>query len=268
MSEQRDMTLRAVRACALLVALAAAGCASTSPRSAVLDVPAVSPVHSGVARSAADARVNDYRGLRASRMIGVGVLDERGRMLGTIEDLVVNMRTGEVRYALVAADRSVQSAKLRAVPVRQLRSTDMNGFFTDVDPSRGVPLADAGYPADAYPVSRLIGNAVEDTDGRPLGRIADLGVDMNREQVHYAAVSFAPHVGLGTERIFAVPLTALVFASGSARRLALNARYERLAQLAAFDLAHWPAANDRRFLEAVRESFAVVFPPTAAGAAR
>ena len=64
----------------------------------------------------------NYRALRASKVIGMKVQNPQGQDLGKISDMVVNMNTGDVRYAVLEFDPGIlQGEKLFAVPASQLR---------------------------------------------------------------------------------------------------------------------------------------------------
>jgi sporulation protein YlmC with PRC-barrel domain len=274
---------------AALFALAAAGCQSARPPgTAALSAPDVSHVQRVAAAQVARApREADYRGMRASRMLGRTVVDGAEHILGTIEDLVVDMNTGDVRYVVVASNGEPAGANLYALPVSRLHATDDYAFFTELDRAlvskakrfsasewpaledrafwgevnrlSGAPAVQPANAPYAMRLTRLIGRAVADPQGRTVGRVADVVIDMSRQRVHYAALAFAPYVGIGTERVFAAPLSALTPHRGGP--LVLDARYDNLAALAGFDAAHWPDLNDRTLLREVRRSFSVVFPP-------
>ena len=77
--------------------------------------------------SAADARVDKAtRGHthRASKLMGMSVHNEKGEKIGTIEEFVVNMQTGQIAYAALGYGGVLGiGEKLFAVPFNQLHLT-------------------------------------------------------------------------------------------------------------------------------------------------
>jgi sporulation protein YlmC with PRC-barrel domain len=69
--------------------------------------------------------------LRASQLMDANVHDAQRKDIGDIEDLVVDVRDGRVRYAVVEFDRGWLSAdKLVAVPMSALRASGDRGELT------------------------------------------------------------------------------------------------------------------------------------------
>ena len=64
------------------------------------------------------------RFMRASDLLGVELVDQSGRDVGDLRDIVVNLASGEVRYVVADFDSAwVQDGKLFAIPFRQLQKS-------------------------------------------------------------------------------------------------------------------------------------------------
>tara|TARA_B100001105_G_scaffold167684_1_gene134979 strand:- start:162 stop:431 length:270 start_codon:yes stop_codon:yes gene_type:complete len=77
--------------------------------------------------------------LRASQLIGMKVRNRDGQFIGKIDDLVVNMGNGDVRYAVLSFDAGVLSnERLFALPPdRQALTPEGNRVVVDVDRASG-----------------------------------------------------------------------------------------------------------------------------------
>ncbi|MBQ1767308.1 MAG: PRC-barrel domain-containing protein [Aquincola sp.] len=77
--------------------------------------------------------------MRASQLIGMKVRNRDGQFIGKIDDLVVNMGNGDVRYAVLSFDAGVLSnERLFALPPdRQALTPEGNRVVVDVDRASG-----------------------------------------------------------------------------------------------------------------------------------
>src|SRR5690349_407031 len=55
-------------------------------------------------RDTSNQQLKKYNAMRASKLLGKGVRNAEGKDIGKIEDLVVDMDSGKVRYAMLAFD--------------------------------------------------------------------------------------------------------------------------------------------------------------------
>ncbi|HET9886707.1 MAG TPA: PRC-barrel domain-containing protein, partial [bacterium] len=173
---------------------------------------------SGTARSDAYRNPADmYHGFRASNLINKKVENPAGENLGEIEDLVVNMNTGDVRYGVLQFGGIMgMGDRLFAIPANELRfsPTDKDKIVLNIDKSRlenakhiatdrnswpkdwnawddiatvsGNPVATpSDENARAYRASELIGKSVENAQGKKIGKIKDMVIDLNSQKVHY-----------------------------------------------------------------------------------
>jgi lipid-binding SYLF domain-containing protein/predicted outer membrane protein/sporulation protein YlmC with PRC-barrel domain len=108
--------------------------------------------------------------------------------------------------------------------------------------------------ADARRVraSRLIGSEVRDPNGRSLGHIDDLVLDIENERVRYAVLAYGGVLGVA-EKFFAYPVQAL--GRGGAGELMLNVTRERLERAPGFERNRWPRGDDARYWSDVDRYF-------------
>lgn len=99
--------------------------------------------------------------------------------------------------------------------------------------------------------SRLIGMDVHNMQGRDLGEINDLVIDVNNQRVHYAILGFGGFMGLG-EKLFAYPVRSL---RNSGDRLLLDVRQDQLERAPGFERNNWPDWADMTYREQVDRHF-------------
>lgn len=99
--------------------------------------------------------------------------------------------------------------------------------------------------------SDLIGMDVHNLQGRDLGEINDLMVDVNNQRVRYAILAFGGFMGLG-EKLFAYPVGVL---RTSGDRLLLDVPQERLERAPGFDRNLWPDWIDTSYRDEVDRYF-------------
>jgi len=177
----------------------------------------------------------NYRGLRASQVIDMGVRNPQGQDIGKVADMMVDMRSGQVLYAIIAFDPGLlQGDRLFAVPTSKLRlASDRDSLLFDMpretleraglnrsewqqrvrDPAylatldRVWGLRESTAQARLWRISDLLGKNVKDRSGQPIGEIDELVVDMGRQRVHYAVLEFDPGWA-SPERRFAFGMSA------------------------------------------------------------
>lgn len=122
MQASRSMVARTGRRLVLapLAFALAAGLAQAQDRA-----PGGTPASGGgpnAAQQAQPARTDNYRALRASELIGRDVRGAKGEDVGEIKDLVIDLRSARVRYAVLEFDPGIlQAEKLVPVPLDRLR---------------------------------------------------------------------------------------------------------------------------------------------------
>lgn len=88
--------------------------------------------------------------------------------------------------------------------------------------------------------SKLIGTAVEGSDGKRIGEIEDLVIDLNSQRIEYAVLAHGGFVGVG-EKLFAYPVSALQPAQNE--RLRIDVSEQKLKDAPGFDRKNWPDWN-------------------------
>lgn len=223
-----------------------------------------------------------YRGLRASEMIDMSVRNEQGDNIGQIEDLIVNLNTGDVRYAMLRFDPGILAAeKLFAVPTTELRmAPDRNDLVYVIDEERleqaaadrddwdkaeGAVASDEvrrfdkawgiAQPADgarAHRASELIGRDVETPSGENIGEVEELVINMAEQKVHYAVLAFDPSWA-SPERNYAFPLRS--FRLGADNALTLDIAKSQLQAMKSFPDSRYADLNDRVWIADIDRYF-------------
>jgi sporulation protein YlmC with PRC-barrel domain len=249
-----------------------------------LSAPAFGAMQS--ADQAQTARTQNVREMRASNLIGQNVKSPQGNSLGEINDLVVDMNTGKVRYAILAFDPGIFSGeRLFAVPTNELKfGSGKNEIVYNMTRERleraGVErrnwpnaLRDRNYLAGldrtygivqpsqdrrAFSASELLGKDVNGRQGDEIGEIRDLVVDMNGQRVHYAVLAFDPSWA-APEKLYAFPLSAFTFTQGK-DELALNVDKAALKGMRSFDHTLWSAYAIPAFVTDVDRYLVTITP--------
>jgi sporulation protein YlmC with PRC-barrel domain len=233
----------------------------------------------------ATASAQNYRGMRASRVIGMEVRNPEGRNIGQIRDMVVDMNTGQVRYTVLEFDPGIfEGERLFAVPTHLLRlgaddqlvynmtrdrleqaavpRTDWDRAWNDpnymarVDKAWGV-VQPAGQ-ARAYRVSDLLGMDVNSRAGEEIGEIEDLVINMAAQEVHYAVLEFDPS-WVSPERNFAFPLNAFNL-TADRDELMLDVDRSKVQAMKSFDDSRYSNLDDQRWLIDVDRYLVTVLP--------
>jgi sporulation protein YlmC with PRC-barrel domain len=213
---------------------------------------------------------NEHR-MRVSQMIGSKVLGAADKKVGDIKDLIVDITSGKVRYALLEFDPGFFKAdKLFAVPITALgmdatgksltyrdvsreqlmqASVDKKDWARAVDNSRYLAGLDTNYgfkpPAGtvhSMRASKVIGHGVDNRSGKDIGKVKDLVVDMGAGMVKYAVLSFDPS-WFSSAKLFAFPVTAFKVRDGN-DDLILDVDKAMLTSMKNFDSDKWGSLND------------------------
>lgn len=212
-----------------------------------------------------------YHALRASKVIGMDVQGAAGKNVGKIKDLIVNLNTADIRYAMLEFDPGFfKSEKVFAVPLSSLTfmadgkplvykevtraqldkaAMDKADWQKGLDNSRYVSALDQNYgykppagEARSMRVSKLLGKDVDNRAGKGIGEIQDLVLDIRADKVHYAVLAFDPS-WFSREKMFAFPLTAFTTVRDK-DDLMLDVDRNTLQSMKNFDATHWEHLND------------------------
>jgi len=235
-------------------------------------------------RFVADAKGWQRRAvLSAQSLIGDEVRNLENQMLGRIEDIMIDVPTGRVAYAVLSFGGVMgMGEKLFALPWEGLRVDDRRRqVIVDVDKAhlRQAP----GFDKDDWPdmadlswsnrvhgfwmgrdgdvlhrrvmsAGSLAGDSVRNHAGEDLGTIEATMVDLADGRVVYAVLEFGGTLGFGT-RFFAVPWRALRL-NEDEKRFVMDADRERLENLPGFDKDNWPDMADPAWSSRVEMQFA------------
>ena len=242
-------------------------------------VAAVLPAH-GMARTtsveqravaAYQAGANAVR-LRATQLVGQEIRSTDDADIGKISDLVINMSTGGVRYAILSlsGDIGIGGGRRYAIPVGSLKmgakrgelimdidaarwkeqkSLPASGYRNEIDRMSGLPAVQPAEAYSAYRASELIGKDVQDAEGRNLGKLRDLVIDMDRQKVRYAAIEIT--AGRTAGKLLPFPIAAFMFPEGGNKtfdttRLVLNVKPSQIRTMRGFTDNRWPDIDDAR----------------------
>lgn len=246
-----------------------------------------SPSGSASTSASTHGQSSDTRDLRASELIGMSVRNPKGNNIGQIDDLVVDLHSGEVRYAMLRFDPGIMSAeKLFAVPTTELRmAQDRDDLVYDMSEKRleqasvdrkdwnarwlrdGDRMAklnkvwgikQPSENAAAHRASDLIGKDVNDRKGDKIGEIEELVVDMAHQKVHYAVMAFDPS-WTSPEKNYAIPLKSFRLAKDK-DELTLDIDKSKLASMKSFTDDRYARLNDRAWVTDV-DSYLVTMTP-------
>jgi sporulation protein YlmC with PRC-barrel domain len=124
----------------------------------------------------------------------------------------------------------------------------------DEKPKVKVKIDVPGHPEDAtvpvYRAQQFVGMKARDPNGKEIGRIEDLVVELHSGEVRYAALSFGGFAGLG-KKLFAIPLAALKFehdeSNSGESHFVLNVPEEKFKSAPGFDKDNWPDFADEKW---------------------
>jgi sporulation protein YlmC with PRC-barrel domain len=103
--------------------------------------------------------------------------------------------------------------------------------------------------------SELVGLQVKNKQGKDLGKVEDLVVDLKNGDVRYAALSFGGFAGFGT-KLFAVPWQSMTFMLGeNDRHFVLDTTPEKLQQQEGFDSSRWPNFGDKKWTDSIDKHY-------------
>jgi len=168
-------------------------------------------------------------------------------------------------------DRLLRAAMLPVAAAAMAMPAQAQGAATSspaMSGERSAKAATATASAQKYRgmrTSQVIGKEVRNPEGRNIGQIRDMVVNMNDGQVRYTVLEFDPGIFEG-ERLFAVPTNLLRL--GADDQLVYNMTRDKLEQVAV-PRTDWNRAwNDPGYMARVDKAWGVVQPSGQAGAYR
>ncbi len=101
--------------------------------------------------------------------------------------------------------------------------------------------------------STLIGDAVENADGKKIGKLEEIMIDLESGNVAYAVLSFGGFFGIG-DKLFAIPWRKLHIDQNH-KCIVLNVSKERFKDMPGFDKNHWPDMTDPKWQTNITEYY-------------
>lgn len=134
--------------------------------------------------------------------------------------------------------------------------------MTPVSPSNQLPSDSSGARIIGHATSRggagpnvmaattLTGDKVLSSDGKEIGKIADIMLDVRSGRIAYVVLSCGGFLGMG-DKLLAVPWGAFTLDTDE-KCFRLDATEERMKSASGFDKYHWPAMADSQWGWALR----------------
>lgn len=193
-------------------------------------------------------------GVRVSHIVDAEVLDERGWIIGEVEDLLVDADDGSLRFIVLTAGGRYEAntpplaLKLPSVAItadgRQVRTTmtmeelkrlpTVSSALEDEEPALRARLVSAGA---------LAGADLQDSAGRDLGGVRALVVDLAAAKTRFAVADYDP-TWLGSGKFVALHKLQIRRVEGKPRDLALVADDATLRAAPGFESARWPELSN------------------------
>lgn len=117
----------------------------------------------------------------------------------------------------------------------------------------------ANTPLERLAATSVIGDRVENSEGEELGKIDNLMINLQTNEVEYVVLEFGSFLGLGG-KLFAVPFKELRV-DPAKNIFILNRDKEYLKQSPGFDKSHWPNTNDHSYFDNVTMYYGSYLPP-------
>jgi len=232
-------------------------------------------------------KVNIAHVFRTGDIVGLAVKNKAGENIGKIDDLVIDMKSGGVRYAALAyGGVAGVGSKLFAVPLDKMTFVmgepnnqasrhfvfdvakdeldKSNGFDTshwphDADSKwageRKHEPASAGGATVAYETvfraSKIKGMEVRNEANEHLGSSDELVIDIPKAHVKYVALSFGSWF-TGGNKLFAVPLAHCKLTHANDKTFfTVNVSKDALNNAPGFDKNHWPNTADPNWAKTI-----------------
>lgn len=240
-----------------------------------------------VARADEQANVKIAHVFRTADIVGLGVKNKAGENIGKIDDLVIDMKNGEVRYAALAyGGLAGVGSKLFAVPLDKMtfvmgepNNLSSRHFVFDVakdeldkdkgfDTSHWPERADAKWAGEkrneppsaggakvsyetVFRASKIKGMEVRNEQNEHLGSIDELVIDIPKAHVKYLALSFGSWF-TGGNKLFPVALSHCTLTHANDKTFfTVHVSKDALEKAPGFDKNHWPNTADPNWAKSI-----------------
>jgi len=228
----------------------------------------------------AQAQLTSVSGMnRASDLIGMDVKNRQNETIGEIKDLVIDLESGQMAYAVLESDVSGMEDKSLPIPPGVLtQSAEENTLILDVDQAKlkQAPSIDlknlsnasdmnwenqvksfyaegqrAGLPQvnteSIAKASDLIGMDVKNQENETVGEIKDLVIDFRSGRISYVILSAGGFFGLG-KKLLPIAPRALAQADSQKDTMVLDIPKERIKEAASLDEDNLPVQADTNWV--------------------
>ena len=100
----------------------------------------------------------------------------------------------------------------------------------------------ANTPARRLTATSIIGDKVQNKEGEEIGKIDNLMINVQNNNVEYAVIEFGSFLGVGG-KLFAIPFSELIL-DENRQVFLLNRDKNYLKEVPGFDKNHWPDTNE------------------------
>ena len=228
---------------------------------------------------------------RADKLIGREVRSSDNQKLGKIDDLVVDLESGHVLYAVLGSGGILGAGeKKHAVAPGAFTRGEGNNlrlnidkdklaaapeFTRDIDKDTELPKADFVYKVhqhygqnawwqgskapgegtfnNVHKASSLIGTKVESSANEELAKVENLGIDLPAGRVTYVILAPARQLELGNN-LYALPPDALTLGTDK-KNLVSGITKEKLAAAPHFEKNNWDKLKDQSFASQVYQYY-------------
>jgi len=243
----------------------------------------------GAAVADDQAQVKVAHVFRTGDIIGQAVHNKAGEKVGKIDDLVVDMKSGDIRYAALSFGGIAGiGSKLFAVPwqamtfeVGEPNKADSRQFVFNVTkdelerspgfdsshwPNVGDPKwsasIDAHYKIErrissgvtyetVFRASKIKGMDVRNDANENLGSVDELVVDVAKGHVRYVALSFGSWF-TGGNKLFAIPLSSMTLNHANDKTFFIvHVSQDALKNAPGFDKNKWPNTADPNWTKTI-----------------
>lgn len=221
--------------------------------------------------------------------VGKTIKNRTGATLGKVEDLMADMESARIAYAVVSLKSPAgRDERFYVLPWGTLTRGSLDDHVLADMPAdkatacesfdkRDWPnMADANWATKVYKsgnqapywkstgpdsaprvtrVSEIVGMDVQNPQQENLGEVEELVIDTKNGEIVYAVVAFGGFLGMG-DKLFAMPPKSLQ-SNASGEKLVLNVDKARLKAAPGFDKANWPDMANAEWTSQIRNYYGV-----------
>jgi len=228
---------------------------------------------------------------RANKLIGKTIIGSDNQKLGKIDNLVLDLESGHILYAVVGTGGVLGAGELKvAVPPGAFSQAEANNFHVNVDKQKlvaapqftkdidketelgkaefvskvyqyfgqnawwhGARAADEGSFNNVHKASELLGMKVQNSNNQPMGKVENAAVDLPAGRVVYVILNPDSSLNLGNN-LYAMPPNALTL-SPDHKTLNTGIDKEKLAGAPHFTKDNWQNLSDSTYGSQVYEYY-------------